>query len=63
MHQFVLLSGLPASGKTTLASALALELGFPLLDKDSVTLSNLVAEVRRRLREDGPAVPGLTVPS
>lgn len=35
LHQFVIVSGLPASGKTTLACALALELDFPLLDKDS----------------------------
>lgn len=44
MHQFVIVSGLPASGKTTLASALALELDFPLLDKDSFLEALFVAE-------------------
>ncbi|MFB7516280.1 AAA family ATPase [Streptomyces sp. NPDC056144] len=33
---FVVVSGLPASGKTTLARGLAAELGFPLVDKDVV---------------------------
>lgn len=44
LHQFVLVSGLPASGKTTLASALALALDFPLLDKDSFLEALFVAE-------------------
>jgi cytidylate kinase len=35
MHAFVVVSGLPASGKTTIAAALASALQFPLLDKDS----------------------------
>ncbi|BAJ33077.1 MULTISPECIES: AAA family ATPase [Kitasatospora] len=33
---FVIVSGLPASGKSTLARALAEELGLPLLDKDEI---------------------------
>ena len=39
---FVVLSGLPASGKTTLGRRLAPELGLPLLDKDDI-LSPLLA--------------------
>ena len=35
MNSFVVVSGLPASGKTTLARALAATLGLPHLDKDS----------------------------
>ena len=35
MHAIVVISGFPASGKTTLASALASRLRFPLLDKDA----------------------------
>lgn len=35
MQAFVVVSGLPASGKTTLASVLAAKLPFPLLDKDA----------------------------
>lgn len=35
-HLFVLVGGWPASGKTTLATALATELGLPLLSKDEV---------------------------
>jgi predicted kinase len=31
----IVFSGLPASGKTTLASAIAAKLGFPLIDKDA----------------------------
>src|SRR5437899_1901341 len=33
---FVLISGLPASGKTTLARRLALALHLPLIDKDDI---------------------------
>ena len=33
---FVVVSGLPASGKTTLAKSLALALGLRLLDKDDI---------------------------
>jgi len=35
-RQFVLVSGLPASGKSTLAKQLAPALGLPLLDKDTI---------------------------
>ncbi|HEX6901883.1 MAG TPA: AAA family ATPase [Thermoanaerobaculia bacterium] len=35
MKQFVVVSGLPASGKTTIATGLAAELELPLLDKDA----------------------------
>lgn len=35
MHGFVVVSGLPASGKTTIATFLADSLQLPLLDKDS----------------------------
>lgn len=35
MQAFVVVSGLPASGKTTLAAALATKLHLPLFDKDS----------------------------
>ena len=35
MRAFVVVSGLPASGKTTLAAAIAAELEFPFFDKDS----------------------------
>jgi glucokinase len=34
MNRYVVVSGLPASGKSTVAVALAGELGLPLLDKD-----------------------------
>ena len=33
---FVLVAGWPGSGKTTLAAALATELGLPLLSKDEI---------------------------
>ncbi|MCI8394985.1 MAG: AAA family ATPase, partial [Acutalibacter sp.] len=32
----MLVAGLPASGKSTLAAALAKELGFPMFSKDSM---------------------------
>ena len=35
MNRFVIVSGLPASGKSTVAGALAHGLGLPLLDKDT----------------------------
>jgi len=35
-RRFVVVSGLPGSGKTTLARRLADELGLPLLDKDDI---------------------------
>jgi len=34
MNRYVIVSGLPASGKSTLAAALSRALGLPLLDKD-----------------------------
>ncbi len=34
MNRYVIVSGLPASGKSTLATVLSRELGLPLLDKD-----------------------------
>ena len=34
-HQFIIISGLPASGKTQLGAALADRLNIPLLDKDT----------------------------
>ena len=36
MHQVILVSGPPASGKSTLAETLALALGFALLSKDTI---------------------------
>ncbi|HSS79013.1 MAG TPA: AAA family ATPase [Thermoanaerobaculia bacterium] len=36
MHRFVVVSGLPASGKTTLGKQLAHALDLPLLDKDDI---------------------------
>jgi predicted kinase len=43
---FVLVAGWPAAGKSTLARALAAELGLPLLAKD---------EIRPRGHADSPA--------
>jgi shikimate kinase len=43
MTRFILVSGLPASGKTTLAAALARALALPLFDKDAF-LESLFAE-------------------
>jgi adenylylsulfate kinase-like enzyme len=36
MPQFFVVTGLPASGKTTIASALAVGLQLPLIDKDAI---------------------------
>ncbi len=36
MKRFVVVSGLPASGKTTVEAAVASALGLPLLDKDAI---------------------------
>ena len=36
MHCFAIVSGLPASGKSTVGQAIASALGLPFLDKDSV---------------------------
>ncbi|GAA1363695.1 AAA family ATPase [Streptomyces beijiangensis] len=33
---FLIISGLPASGKTTLANSLAPQLGWPVIDKDTI---------------------------
>lgn len=60
--RFVIVSGLPGSGKTTLARALAPLLGLPLLDKDDV-LERLFkakrvgdAEWRRHLSRESDAL-------
>lgn len=43
MSAFVVVSGLPASGKTTIAAKVARQLGFPHLDKDTL-LESLFSE-------------------
>ena len=50
---FVLVAGWPGSGKTTLAAALATELGLPLLSKD---------EIKEALM-DGLGPPGMVAQS
>ncbi|WP_329116717.1 AAA family ATPase [Streptomyces sp. NBC_01465] len=35
-RSFIIISGLPASGKTTLANLLAPQLGWPVMDKDTI---------------------------
>lgn len=49
----VLMAGLPGAGKTTLASALGQELGWPVLDKDTVKTALLEAAVPEAVA--GPA--------
>lgn len=36
MQRFIVVTGLPASGKTTIGAAIASALGLPLLDKDTI---------------------------
>ncbi|MEA2601542.1 MAG: hypothetical protein QOF89_2534 [Acidobacteriota bacterium] len=36
MHRFIVMSGLPGSGKTTVGRRLAQALGLPMLDKDEI---------------------------
>ena len=50
---FVVVSGLPASGKTTLGRQLAQALGLPLLDKDDIldALFESAGEVDRAVRQ------------
>lgn len=36
MHRFIVMSGLPGSGKTTVGRRLAQDLGLPMLDKDDI---------------------------
>jgi hypothetical protein len=36
MHQFIVVTGLPASGKSTVGAAVAAQLGLPMYDKDQI---------------------------
>ena len=36
MHQFIVVTGLPASGKSTVGAAIAAQLGLPMYDKDHI---------------------------
>src|SRR5690349_22393578 len=55
MNRYLILTGLPASGKSTLGRAVAAALGLPMLDKDDIlealfdSLGVGDAEWRRRL--------------
>jgi predicted kinase len=53
MHTFVVVSGLPGSGKTTLASALAESLRFQHLDKDHFLEAHFLSETRITLQRRG----------
>jgi predicted kinase len=61
-RRFVVVSGLPGSGTTTLARRLAEELGLPLLDKDDIldrlfeTIGIGDAAWRRRLSRESDAI-------
>lgn len=61
-RRFIVISGIPASGKTALGRQLALALGLPLLDKDEILealfdgLGTGDAEWRNRLSRSADAV-------
>jgi predicted kinase len=58
-RRFVLVSGAPATGKTTLAGPLAAALGFPLLAKDHIkeTLHDALHDGFQEARGGGPSRP------